>query len=88
MNWKYIKVSKSEILEWIDELWYLDSVVANKMIFNSFKFSGIGNSLDDSEDDRFKGHEDLEKWDEIIHIENDDKLYLDDDYATSIDSDE
>ena len=88
MKWKYIEVSKNAIVEWIDELWYLDSVVANKMIFNSFKYSGISNLLDDCEDDEFRWNEHLEKWNEIIHIENDDELYLDDDYVTSIDSGE
>ena len=35
------------------------------MIFNSFKYSGISNSLDGSEDDQFRGYEDIDKkkWD-------------------------
>ena len=31
------------------------------MIFNSFKYSEISNSLDGSEDDQFRGCEDIEK---------------------------
>ena len=36
-----IKESKSAIKEWIDELWDSDSVITSKIIFNSFKYSGI-----------------------------------------------
>ena len=31
------------------------------MIFNSFKYSEISKLLDGSEDDQFRGHEDIEK---------------------------
>ena len=48
--WKNTKVSKSVIEERIDESWYSGSVIANEMIFSSFKYSGISNSLDGSED--------------------------------------
>ena len=40
------------------------------MIFNSFKYSGIRYSLDASEDDMFRGYEDLEKEKKTIEIEN------------------
>ena len=33
------------------------------MIFNSFKYSEISNSLDGSEDDQFRGCEDIKKID-------------------------
>ena len=57
------------------------------MIFSSFKYSGISNSLDGTEHDQFRGYEVIErKWE--FQIENDDELYLDDVYVTSIDSDE
>ena len=50
-----IQVSKSVILEWIDELWHSDSAITNEIIFNSFKYSRISNSLDESEVDQFRG---------------------------------
>ena len=58
------------------------------MNWYSIKYSGISNSLDLSEDDQFRGYEDIEKGNEIIQIENDEDEYLDDDYVISIDSDE
>ena len=50
-----IRVSKSAIVEWIDELWYSDYVIINEIIFNSCKYSGISNSLDGCEGDQFRG---------------------------------
>ena len=50
------------------------------MIFNSFKYSWISNSLDGSKDDQFREYEDIEKRNEIIRIKNDDyveSIYLD-----------
>ena len=47
------------------------------MIFNSFKYSRISNSLDESEDNQFREYENIEKGNDIAKIENDDKLYLD-----------
>ena len=49
-------------------------------------YLGISNSLDGSEDGLFRGYEDIKKGNEIIQIENDDDLYLDDDYVTSSNS--
>ena len=57
------------------------------MILNSFKYSGISNSLNGSEDYQFRGNEDIDKGSKIIQIEND-ELYLNDDYVASIDSHE
>ena len=76
------KVSKSVAIKWIDELWYLDSVIANKIMFNPFKYSAISNSLDRNEDDLYRGYEGKEK--EIILF----KLRNYDDYVASSDSDE
>ena len=39
----------SIIVEWINELWYSDSVITNEIILNSFKYSGISKSLDGGE---------------------------------------
>ena len=36
------------------------------MIFNIY--SGIGNSLDGSEDDQFRGYENIEEGNEVIQI--------------------
>ena len=51
------------------------------MIFNTFKYSGVGNSLDGSEDDQLRGYQDIEKGNKIIQTEND---Y----YVTNSDSNE
>ena len=62
MNWQNnIKVSKSATIEWIDELWYPDSVITNETIFNPFKYYGVSNSLNGSEDGKFRGYKDIEK---------------------------
>ena len=53
------------------------------MIFNSFKYSGISCSLDGSQDDMFRGYEDLEKEDETIEIENEERSDQEDEYITS-----
>ena len=67
LNWqKQYKVSKSAIEEWI--VWYSDFVITNAIMPSSFKYSGISNLLDGSEDDRIRGNEDIEKGNEIIQI--------------------
>ena len=81
-----LKVAKSTIIELVDEIWYSDSIIANEMIFNSFKFSGISSSLDGSEDDQFRGYEHLEKGNKIVELENDEALDQNDDYVTSNES--
>ena len=82
-----IKISKSAIIKWIHESWYSDFVLTNEIVFNTFKYSRIINSLDWSEDDQFKGYEDIiKKWD--YSNWNDNELYLVDDYVTSSDKDE
>ena len=82
-----LKVAKSTIIEWVEEIWYSDSIITNEMIFYSFKFSGISSSLDGSEDDEFRGYEHLEKDNEFVKLENDEALDQDDDYITSSESD-
>ena len=50
-------------------------IVAFRFYYNkwndiySFKYSEIGNSLDGSEDDLFRGYQDIKKGSEIIQIE-------------------
>ena len=39
------------------------------MIFSSFEYSRISNSLDWDEDDEFRGYEDIEKGKVVIQIE-------------------
>ena len=51
-----IEISKSAITKWIDESWDPNSIITNEMIFNSFKYSRINNSLDGGEDDQFRGY--------------------------------
>ena len=82
-----LKVTKSTIIEWVDEIWCSDFIITNEMILNSFNFSGISSSLDGREDDQFRGYEHLEKGNEIVELENDEALDQDDDYVTSRESD-
>ena len=75
-------MSKSTIIEWVDEIWNSESVITNEMISNSFKYSGISCSLDASEDDMFRSYEDLERKKETIEIENEQGLDQEDEYIT------
>ena len=54
------------------------------MVFNSFKYSRISNSLDGRGDDLFRWYEDIDKRYEIIQFQNDDELYLDDDNVEEV----
>ena len=56
-----IKVLNNAILERIDELLHSNSIIANEMIYNSFKYSRISNLLDGREDGQFREYEDIEK---------------------------
>ena len=55
---KQYKSIKYAVLEWIDELRYSDFVITNEIMSSSYKYSGISSSLDESEDDQFRGNKD------------------------------
>ena len=55
------------------------------MIFNYFNYSEISNSSDGYDDNQFTGYEDVEKRNKIIHIKNNDELYLNKYYVANSD---
>ena len=57
------------------------------MILNSFKYAGFSSSLDKSEDHKFIGYKDQEKWNEIKELENEETLDQEDNYVTNNGSD-
>ena len=44
------KVAKNTMIEWVNKIWYSDSIITNQMILNSFKHAGISSESDESED--------------------------------------
>ena len=47
------KVSREALLEWIIKVWENNETISPKIVINSFKFRGISNNLDGSEDELF-----------------------------------
>ena len=45
------KDAKKNIFEWVDKIWYSDSIISNDMILNSFRYAGISSELEESQDD-------------------------------------
>ena len=44
------KVNKEDIIKWICDVWYDEKLITTSIIYNSFKFSGLSNKIDGSED--------------------------------------
>ena len=44
------KVNKEDIVNWICEVWYDEKLITKSIIYNSFKYSGLSNKIDGSED--------------------------------------
>ena len=65
------------------EIWYPDYVMTNEIILNSFKYADISSELDGSQDNEFRGFENLEKENETILLENEESLDQKDDYEIS-----
>ena len=40
--------SKKTMIEWVDEIWYSDSIITNEIVLNSFKYARISSELDGS----------------------------------------
>lgn len=49
------KVSREALLEWIIKIWENNETISPQIVKNSFKFYGISNNLDGSEDELFNG---------------------------------
>ena len=44
------KVNKEDIINWICDVWYDEKLITKSIIYNSFKFSGLSNKIEGSED--------------------------------------
>ena len=67
-------------------IWYSDSVITNEW-YNTFKYSETSNSLDGSENDLFRGYQDIKKEMRLFKFKLY-ELYFDDDFLARSDSDE
>ena len=47
------KVTKEKMIEWIIESWEDNNIINKELIYNSFRCTGIANSLNREEDDKF-----------------------------------
>ena len=77
------KAAKYTIIEYVDKIWYSDSIITNQIILNSFKYAGISSKLDRSRDHQFRGNDDEEKESETIELENEGVLDQEDDFKAS-----
>ena len=48
-----LNFSRTKIIEIVCETWYNDKIITSEMIYNSFRYTGIANSLNHSEDHLF-----------------------------------
>ena len=45
------EVPEKELIDWLYNIWYDESLISKEIIYNSFKYCGISNSLQGWEDD-------------------------------------
>ena len=48
-----IKVSRTNIIDWICSIWNDPNIITKELIYKSFRCTGIANKLDSSEDNLF-----------------------------------
>ena len=48
-----IKVSRTNIIDWICSVWNNNEIISSELVYNSFRCTGIGNNLNGSEDHMF-----------------------------------
>ena len=72
-NVTFSKVNKNDIINWISETWYGETIITKNVIINSFKVCGLSNKTDGSEDKLIKCFEFLKKKIDDI---NDEEEYL------------
>lgn len=53
------KPTRENIIDFIHDIWYEESIITKEMIINAFKICGISNSMDGSEDEMFKWPDDI-----------------------------
>jgi len=64
-----LKVSRAKMIEMVCETWGNDKKITSDMIYNSFRYTGIANSLNHSEDHLFNSWSKMKE--EKLLIEND-----------------
>jgi hypothetical protein len=67
------------VITWVDEIWSDPAIITKDMITNSFKFTGISNDLDGSEDYFVKGYD----GDPLVEDSNDIEYGSDNDSNSS-----
>ena len=72
-NVTFSKVNKNDIINWISETWYSETIITKNVIINSFKVCGLSNKTDGSEDKLINFFEFLKKKIDDI---NDEEEYL------------
>ena len=55
----YQKVTREALLDWVIKVWENNETISPQIVKNSFKFCGISNNLDGSEDELFNGFDKL-----------------------------
>ena len=69
------KVTKEKKIDWILEAWYDSKVLTKELVYNSFRYTGIGNREEDS---KFKGRSKMKTEKPIIidDIEKEESNYV------------
>ena len=84
-NVTFSKVNKNDIINWICETWYNETIITKNVIINSFKVCGLSNKIDGSEDKLIKCFDFLKnKIDDI----NDEEEYLKEDNENKLEDDQ
>ena len=74
-NVTFAKVEKEDIINWIGDIWYDDTIISKNIIYNSFKVCGLSNNINGTEDHLIKCFEFLKN--KINEISEDDEIYED-----------
>ena len=64
-----LKVMRSKMIDMVCEIWYNSDIITSEMIYNSFRYTGIANALNHSEDNLFNSWQRMK--DEKPLIDND-----------------
>ena len=84
-NVTFSKVNKNDIINWICETWYNETIITKNVIINSFKVCGLSNKIDGSEYKLIKCFDFLKnKIDDI----NDEEEYLKEDNENKLEDDQ
>ena len=51
-----LKLKRKDLIQWIFEVWYNESIITSNCIINTFKSTGISNNINGKEDDLIKSY--------------------------------